>query len=112
MATTKKKPTKAPKEPVEKAISLVWVGLEDTPVRSVTNTICQIHEDLFIVSFGFTNPPILVGTAAEVRKQIDAVEAVRVTPVARMAVTEAHMENIIKVFQDSLKRYRKQKDDK
>ena len=113
MATTKKKTTKAaPKEPVEKAVSLVWVGLEDTPVGSVNNTICQIHDDLFIMSFGFTNPPVLVGTAAQIQKQIEAVEAVRVTPVARIAVTEAHLENIIKAFRESLNRYRKQKDHK
>ena len=109
MAATKKK-TKTPAEPFEKALSLVWVGLEDTPVGTVNNTICQIHEDLFIVSFGFTNPPVLVGTAAEIKKRIEAIESVRVTPVTRIAVTEAHMQNIIKAFQHSLKRYRKQKD--
>ena len=74
MATTKKKPAKAPKEPFE--------------------------------------PPVLVGTAATIKKQLGSLEAVQVTPVARIAVTEVHMENIIKAFQDTLRRYRKQKDAK
>lgn len=109
MAVTKKKATKTPAEPVEKRISLVWVGLEDTPVGSVNNTLCQVHDDLFIVSFGFTNPPLLIGSPAAIKKQIEAVEAVQVTPVTRIAVTEAHMGKIIKALQDTLRLYRKQK---
>ena len=110
MAATKKRSTKVPAEPTEKALSLVWVGLDDSPVRAVNNTICQIHEDLFVMSFGFTNPPVLIGTPAVVKKQIEALDTVRVTPVARIAVTEAHLESIIKVFRDGLTRYRKQRD--
>ena len=111
MATPKKKPAAAlTKEPAEKELSLVWAGLEATPVRSVNNTICQFHEDLFIVGFGFTNPPVLIGSAAAIKEQIGSLEAVLVTPVARIGVTEAHLKNIIKAFQDTLKRYQKQKD--
>lgn len=109
MAATKKT-TKTQTEPFQRAVSLVWVGLEDTPVGTVNNTICQIHDDLFIMSFGFTNPPVLVGTPTQVKAQIEAVEAVRVTPVARIAVTEQHLESIIKALKSSLTRYRKQKD--
>ena len=110
MATPRKKSTKAPEEPVEKVISLVWVGLDGMPVRAVNNTVCQVHDGLFIVSFGFTNPPLFAGTAKEIRAQIEATDAVPVTSVARIAVTEAHMEKVIKAFQDTLNRHRKQKD--
>ena len=109
MAATKKT-TKKQTEPFQKAVSLVWVGLEDTPVGTVNNTICQIHDDLFIMSFGFTNPPVLVGTPTAIKEKIDSLDAVRVTPVARIAVTEDHLENMIKVLRGSLNRYRKQKD--
>ena len=112
MAATKKKSTKAPAEPFEKALSLVWVGLDDSPVRAVNNTISQVHDDLFILSFGFTNPPVLVGTPKAIKEQMDSLERVLVTPVARIAVTEAHLEKVIGIFRDTLNRYRKQKDGK
>ena len=91
------------------AVSMVWVGVEDEPVRAVNNLIAQFHDESFIVSFGFANPPVLMGTKAQIKKQIASIDAVRVTTVARMAMTESQMEKTIKVLQTNLKRYRKQK---
>lgn len=92
-------------------VPLVWVGLEDMPVRTANNYISQVIEDLFVVTFGFTNAPlILPGTPDEVAEQVAAVSVVTVTPVVRVAMTEGQLEKVIAGFQDNLKRFRAKKE--
>ena len=92
-------------------VPIVWVGLESEPVHAVNNMIAQFHEDLFIVQFGFANLPVVMGTPAQAKKQIASIDAVTVSPVARLAMSESQVEKTIKALQSNLKRYRKMKKD-
>lgn len=92
-----------------RAVPLLWVGLDDLPARTATNVVIQYHEDLFIMAWGFTNPPILLGTKAEKQKQIDEIVAVTVTPFAKVTLTEAQLEKTIKALQTGLKNAKAQK---
>ena len=84
-----------------KRVPLVWVGLEDYPVRSANNVLSQINEDLFVISFGYTNSPVIVGGSKKaIEEQVAAVSAVPVTPIVRVALTEDQMDKTIKVLQD------------
>jgi hypothetical protein len=89
-----------------KEIPLVWVGLEEIPVRTVTSVVSQIADDQFFVSFGCINHPILVGSQAAVRARLDSIESVSITPVARIAMTEEKMEQVIKALQSNLRKHR------
>ena len=90
-----------------KQVPLVWVGLEDLPVRTANNMISQINEDLFVITFGYTNAPAIVaGSKKSVEEQVAAVSAVPVTPIARVALTEDQMAKTVKTLQATLKRFR------
>lgn len=93
-----------------KQVPLVWVGLEDMPVRAANNFIGQVNEELFILTFGFNNTPLIVpGSKEEVAEQVAAIRAVNVTPVARIALTENQVAKTIGSLQDILKRFQAQK---
>ena len=105
----KKTAAKKPPPDEGRAVPLVWVGLEDVPAQVATNVMVQGHEDLFILTFGFTNLPAITGTKASRQKQLDAVGVITVTPISKVALTEAQLEKTIKTLQTNLRRYRKQK---
>ena len=109
MALKSKKP---PKGIEVREVPLVWVGLDEIPVRTVTNAISQGAEDgLFTISFGYTNAPALIGSKSEIRKQLEGITSVSVSPVVRIALTESQLAKTIKTLQTTLKRYRTQKAD-
>lgn len=100
------KTRKQPKGVEVKTIPLSWPGIEDSPVHAVTNIISQFEGDLFVLTFGFTNPPVLLGTPAEIQKKVESIHSVKVSTVGRIALTEAQLEKTIDALQLSLKRYR------
>lgn len=97
-------------EPEEKTLPLVWLGLEDVEVRTASHLISQFREDLFVLNFGFANPPILMGSPEEVRNTLDSMEHVVVTPIARLGLTVSAMESFVGVLQENLERYRRKAD--
>jgi len=102
----KKAVTKKRDEPAGREVPMVWVGLEDQPVLAANNMIVQFQDDMFTVAFGFANAPVIMGTKAQIERQILAIDAVRVNPVVRMAMTEPVLEKTIKALQSNLKRSR------
>lgn len=97
-------------EEARKSVPLVWIGLEDLPVRTATNIVSQFQDDLFIVNVGFANPPILTGTPEEVRQKVESLDSVPVTPVVRLGLTESAMRSFASVLQENLKRFEAAKD--
>ncbi len=105
MADNKKKAVSKP--PASKEVPLVWVGVEEQPVRAVNQAYSQFDNNgMFIVTLGMANTPPLMLGATENRKILDAIELVTVTPVARLAMTEGHAESLMKALQANLKQYR------
>ena len=104
-ASTGKKPEKS--EIRQVSVPLSWTGVEDCPVLTVTNMMSQFDGDLFVLSFGFNNPPVLMGTPQQVKQQAESVKAIRVSTVSRISLTENQLEKTIKTLQINLKRYRK-----
>jgi hypothetical protein len=85
-------------------VPVVWVGLTDMPVIASNTLISQFHKDLFILNFGFVNAPPLMGTPEEVKKQVEAIGSITVTPIARLALTENEIARVIKILEENLDR--------
>lgn len=92
------------------SVPLVWLGVEDEPVRAVNQAYSQFDpKGLFILTLGMANPPPLMGGTGQNRKTLEAIDAVTVTTVARLAMTEAHAEAVMKILQTNLKQFRRMK---
>ncbi len=117
MATNAKstEPTKASKrKPVDKdeivSVPLAWVGVDDVPVRAINQAYSQFDPDgLFVLTVGIANPPPLTGGKKANKELLQSLSAVKVTPVARLAMTEAHAESVMKALQKNVKQYRARK---
>ena len=89
-----------PDQPEGIPVPLVWAGLEDVPIIYSNSFICQFDQDLqtFIVSFGQTTPPILIGTPDEIEQQAREIEFVQVKPVFRLALSQSRLQELVSVL--------------
>ena len=82
------------------SIPLIWIGVDELPVKAVTHAYSQVHEDgTFVMTFGMSNPPPLFGSAKENREFLASLSGVTVTPAARLAMSETLTELVIKMLQ-------------
>ena len=92
------------------SIPLIWVGVDEQPVRSVTHAYSQFSQDgLFVLTMGMANPPVLLGDHKANQELLESLPGITVTPVARVAMTEPQTELLMKVLQANLKQYRTMK---
>ena len=88
---------------------LVRVGMEDVPILFANDFIIQFHGNEFILTVGQLQPPPLFGSEEERRQQISQIEFVPVKVVARLALTEQRMEQLVEALQSNLQKYREQR---
>jgi hypothetical protein len=87
-------PLAAADEPDRIAVPLVWAGLDDATIVYANSFLCQFDQDLqtFILSFGQSTPPVLVGTPDEVKRQAQEIEFIQVKPLLRVSLSEVRFE--------------------
>jgi len=93
------------KEATTVTVPLVWVGLEEAPVRFVNQTMSTIHGDSFFVSLGTLLPPPILGTAEEQRRQAENLSSVPVQTVARFGLTHEGMKDLVNILTENLTTY-------
>ena len=104
--TKKPKKTKRADPDEGRKIPLVWIGVEECPVRASNNALCQVIEDMFVLTFGFTNSPVLLGSPEEIKGIVETITSVTVTPVARVGFTAAQAERVLRALQESVEKYK------
>jgi hypothetical protein len=86
-------------------LPIVRVGVEDVPVYFANNFVVQHQQDEFFLTVGQFQPPILLGTAEERRKQLEELGYVPVKVVARLGLTRQRLVELIEVLQENLRKH-------
>jgi hypothetical protein len=80
-------------------VSVVWPGIEETPVCHVNQMLAQvalaqpvdpegIRVDEILLSFGYITPPVTLGTPEEQAAMAQALSAVVVRSITRLSMTK------------------------
>ena len=89
-------------------IPIVWAGTEDVPIVFVNQILGQVGlQDEVVLSFGQMTPPPLLGEPEQQREQAEEIAFVSVKPVARVALTKAGLDDLIRVLQATRDNYQK-----
>ena len=89
-------------------IPVVWEGLENIPIALVNNALGQVgQQDEIIVSFGQLTPPVLYGDLEQQREQAQQIERLAVRPVARLGLTRAGLDDLIRILTGTRDNYDK-----
>ena len=74
---------------------------EGVPCQYATNLVVQRTEHEFIISFFQVTPPMLVGSAEEIKARLVEIGEVRAECVARVIVAAGRMQEFIHVLQQN-----------
>jgi hypothetical protein len=91
------------------ALSLVYVGAEETPAVLCNHVHSQYHQDVLVVTFGQVLPPILIGTEQEQIDQAKQLSYVPVNVLARLGFTPDRLREVIDALQRNLDAYEAQR---
>ncbi len=93
-------------EDERKAIRIDCEVPPDFPSSYASNLVAQYTEHDFTITFFDVRPPLLMGTPAEKVSQLNAVDVVKATPIARIVVAASRMHEFVQVLSDNLQSYR------
>jgi len=84
-------------------VPISWVGYDDLPIAYVNQFLVQAQpENCFVMGIGQSTPPALIGGPEQIAEQAAQIEFVAVRPLAKVALTEDKMKELIAVLQVSL----------
>jgi hypothetical protein len=87
-------------------IPTVWDGLENVPIVLVNNALGQVgQQGEIILSFGQLTPPPLIGTLEQQQEQARRIERLAIKPVARLGLTRAGLDDLIRVLNETRDNY-------
>ena len=86
-------------------LPIEWYYPENTISRYANNILVQHTETEFIVSFFEIQPPTILGSAEDVKTQLEEVKSVRATCVARIIVPISKMPSFIEALESNHKKY-------
>lgn len=87
------------------SIPLVRIGAEDVPIYMVNDFVIQHNQNEFILTVGQFQPPILLGTEEERRRQAEQIAYVPIKAVARLGFTRQRLVELIEALQSNLRKY-------
>ncbi|MBU1751223.1 MAG: DUF3467 domain-containing protein [Chloroflexi bacterium] len=90
---------------MEKRLPIKWYYPEDLITRYVTNLIVQHGEQEFIVSFFEILPPAILGTPEQQEAQLERIDDIQATCVARIVIPAEKMSIFVKALQDNLDKF-------
>ncbi len=87
-------------------LQLAWVGYDETPIVYANQFLIQFQpEGSFVIGIGQATPPALVGTPEQIAAQLAELEFVPVRPLARVAITEAKIRELIQALSANLQNF-------
>ncbi len=90
----------------ELQIPVLWDGVENVPLVLTNQVLGQVgQQGEVILTFGQVNPPLLMGTPEQQAQQASDIPFVAVKPVARLALTKAGLDDLVRVLQETQKNY-------
>lgn len=99
MADSDKKQERVFRLPIE------WHYPEGFESRYATNFIVQHTEQEFYLSFFDFPPPIFLGSEEEKLAQLEQIDSVQASAVARIVISPGRMQEFIDILQDNLRKY-------
>lgn len=89
------------------SLPLAWVGLEELPIAYANQFVIQFEADAsFVLSIGQVTGPALLGESPEeIQRQAEQIEFVPVRPIARIAMTQKKVQELIGVLEANLKNF-------
>ena len=98
-------PRMADQEP-NREVPLIWVGLDELPVLMTNQFICQfVGREEFVLSLGQAVGPPMLGSEADVQRQLRELTHVAVKPIVRVSLTEIELRELAGAIAANLKQY-------
>jgi hypothetical protein len=95
-------------KPQQVQLPVSWVGAEELPVQFVNAFVGVVGPGEIFLNLGSYLPPAIVGATPEEREaQVRAVGYIPIKPIARLALTPARLDEMIKTLQDTRTNYKK-----
>jgi hypothetical protein len=89
-------------------IPVVWDGLENVPIALVNQALGQVgQQEEIILSFGQLTPPPLIGDMEQQQEQARRIERLAIKPVARLGLTRAGLDDLIRILNETRDNYDK-----
>lgn len=90
-------------------VTVAWQGVDDVPILFVNQVLGQLGQQAeVIVTFGQLAPPAILGETREEReRQARGITHVPIKPVARLAMTRAGLEELVRVLHKTAENYDK-----
>lgn len=89
-----------------KKLQIEYYFPQDIETKYVTHIVAQHTEQDFIISFFELYQPPLLGSKAEIEKQLENIDKVPAKCVVRIALTPNKMEEFLKVLNGNYKNYK------
>ena len=90
------------------AIRVLWDGIENVPIMLTNQALGQVgQQGEVILTFGQLAPPVLAGDPDQQREQAKGIPFIPIKPVARLALTRAGLEDLIRVLKETRDNYDK-----
>ncbi len=87
-------------------LPVVWVGLEEVPVRATNQLLAQVGgKDELLLVFGHVSPPVVLGTPEQQKAQLERIQFVPVNPIARVSMTRERLGQWVNVLQEQIEKY-------
>lgn len=103
-------PVMSPQPPKRIEIPVSWVGYDETPIVYANQFLIQFQtEGSFVIGVGQATPPVLIGSPAQVEEQAQGVEFVPIRPLARVAITEDKMRELIAALSATMTNFEQMK---
>lgn len=99
-----------PENPPSIDVPLAWVGYEEVPIAYANQFLIQFQPDAsFVVGVGQATAPALIGTPEQVAQQAAEIEFVPVRTLARIAMTEGKLRELIAALEANLANFERVK---
>jgi hypothetical protein len=93
--------------PQQISVPVAWIGAEDLPVHFANAFFGVVAPGEIVLQVGSMVPPPIVGNTPEEREATArSIPYVQVKPVARLALTPARLDELIKTLEDTRMNYR------
>jgi hypothetical protein len=91
--------------PKQVQIPASWVGAEDLPVQFANAFVGLVGPDEIFLTIGSYTPPATTGTPEEREAQIRAITYIPIKPIARIGLTAARLDELIRTLEETRKNY-------
>jgi len=99
-----------PDRPPEGAVQVpvVWVGAEEMPVHFANAFLGVVQPNEIFLTIGSIVPPPIVGETPEEREQqARSLPFIQATPIARLGLTPARLDELVRTLQETQANYAK-----